>query len=417
MIKLETAIPDRILRIIVISGALLIALVLLIFFGHRAYVHWQAPRLAKQAQAAIQSNDFTRASLLAQRALQLDRGSADAARAVADIADKQGAGDALSWRQFVVKSLPNSIPDRLALVRTALRLGQTKVAQDTLGAIPNQDRENAEYHACAAQLALALNKLEEADAHYQRATELDPKNVVFAFNRAVVELRFLDKRDAAEAALRGISGDEKLRLLAEKALLADAIEHLNWNSALPLVDAIIADPKSEFSDRILRLDILRRAFNPKLSASLEEVQKDAAAKPADAAALLLWMQENERAREGVKWADELSREIRDSSPVKAALALSFITLGEWNSAEALVRSDNWGGLEYLRLAIFARALKERSSGELFQITWEAASSLRIGDGKTNFAKSIGQWSHTARTARQPYDGWNTIIPPRETRLA
>jgi len=371
-INLETTIQDRILRVIVISGCLLIACVLLIFFGHRAYVRWQAPRLARQAQSAIFRGDLTTASLLAQRALQLDRNNPDAARAVADMADKQGAEDALGWRQLVVKVLPNSMPDRLALVRTALRLGQTKIAEAALAAVPNREQENAEYHACAAQLALALNKLEDADFHYQRATELDPSNVVFAFNRAVVELRFLEKRDVAEATLRRFSENEKVRLLAQKALLADAIEHLNWNSALPLADAIVADPKSEFSDRIVRLDVLRHAFNPSLSTSLEKMQKDGATKPADAAALLIWMEQNEQAREGVKWADGLRPEIRDSSPVKAALAFCFLTLGDWNSVEALVRSGNWGILEYLRLAIFARALKERNNLELFRAKWEAA---------------------------------------------
>ena len=106
---------------LIVIGALCL-LVAVSWGGHRFYVRWQEHKLMRQAHVAFDKNDLRWAAMAAQRAYAVDPKSADACRTLAAIAEKQNAPEAIDWRRRIVALVPNSMPDRVALVECALRL-------------------------------------------------------------------------------------------------------------------------------------------------------------------------------------------------------------------------------------------------------------------------------------------------------
>ncbi len=237
------SLSDRVLRLIIIGSSAFAALILTIYLARRAYVHWQPERLARAAQAAADAGDVAEASLLTQRALQIDGNNASATRTMANLAEKIGSPEESIWREQVLRLVPDSGPDRLALVRAALRAGKLAQAEEALAKVAAQDRENVGYQSAAGDLALALNKNQEAETHFTQALARDPDNAELQFSLAFVRLRFLERRAEARATLRQLASREAFRIRALRALLQDDVAIYNWDSALPLAKELAADPE------------------------------------------------------------------------------------------------------------------------------------------------------------------------------
>lgn len=372
MANLETAIPDRILRIIVISAVALAALIALGIFANRLYQKWQPERLAKQARLAIERGDYPSAAVLTQRALNLNSDNAEACRVAAELADKARSPEAIGWWERVTNLSPNSTSDALALARTAIRVGALAKAQQVLEKLKDRGNENPEYHFCAALLAEAQGKYQAANDHYAAALRLQPENALYQYATAKLELRFLEKRDAARATLRALSTHKAMRLPALRALLADDVAIFDWKSAEPTAKELANDPTSEFNDRLAYLEVLRRSYSPDFPVVLAAFQSTAKDRPDDLAALLLWMERAGRAGEAIEWALTLPKETRSHPTVSAALGLCLISKQDWVALEALVRGAKWDALEFARLAFLARALRERGEQTLFRSTWSSA---------------------------------------------
>ena len=57
------------------------------------------------------------------------------------------------------------MPDRIALVESALRFKQPAIAADVLAQVPAAQQNDARYHSAAAHLALTKNDLAAAEQH------------------------------------------------------------------------------------------------------------------------------------------------------------------------------------------------------------------------------------------------------------
>ena len=92
----------------------------------------------RQAHVAFDKNDLRWAAMAAQRAYAVDPKSVDACRTLAAIAEKQNAPEAIDWRRRVVALVPDSMPDRVALVECALRFQATGDRGRGAGAGPDR---------------------------------------------------------------------------------------------------------------------------------------------------------------------------------------------------------------------------------------------------------------------------------------
>src|SRR4030095_11112641 len=121
-------------------------LVVVCWGGHRFYMRWQEHKLMRQAHVAFDKNDVRWATMAAQRAYAVEPESADACRLLASVAERRDNPEAIDWRRRVVALSPNSLPDRIALVESALRFQQPAIAAGALAQVPTERQNDARYH-------------------------------------------------------------------------------------------------------------------------------------------------------------------------------------------------------------------------------------------------------------------------------
>jgi hypothetical protein len=125
-------------------------------------------------------------------------------------------------------------------------------------------------------------------------------------------------------------------------------------------------------------------------------QQAALARPEDAAALMEWLRLADRVGEALAFAETLTPELRDSIPVKMALAECAVTARDWPALRAVVDAGKWESSEYLRLAYLSRALSEQQEKDNATVQWSAATaaSLRQKDGAQRLAYLASRWGWT-----------------------
>jgi thioredoxin-like negative regulator of GroEL len=113
-----------------------------------------------------------------------------------------------------------------------------------------------------------------------------------------------------------------------------------------------------FVDRLLLLSALHLSADPASTPLLEELKREAAGVPEQAADLLSWFNGNAMPVAAISWASQLPPETLSQKAVPIALADAYIAAGDWTGMRAIVKTGNWGSIDYLRSALAARASRE-----------------------------------------------------------
>ncbi len=402
------------LKLGLIGLAAIILLIAGIWGGARVFHQWQGRRFVEQAAAAAERGNDSMAASLAARAYSLDAGDVEALRLLAVMAERHRETSAVEWRRRICELRPQSAVELLALAKTALRFRMATVAEGALTRLDAKAKASAEYFATAAQLATLRNDPGMADEHYAAALKLEPQNVDLQLGRALVDLRLPERRAAAEEVLRSFFNHSTHGRVARGVLLADAIARSEWAVALPIAQELATNAGAEFNDRLVCLDLLQRAGSAEAAAYLTDLETRAAPMTDDAVALLLWMQENALAAEGVKWAATLPSATKTKPTLKAALALCFLNLEDWSALESLVESDNWGEWDYLRLALRARDVHHHGLRDLFGSAWTeaVAAAAKQPGGLDQLLRLTTTWGWTSEL-REIYWVWTETQRGRE----
>jgi tetratricopeptide (TPR) repeat protein len=397
-------------RLIVCALAAIVA-----FGGYRGYGAWRKRHLSQQAQGFFAQHDYRSAALVARHVLQLDANNAAACRIMAEIAERTGKREALSWREQVVALEPTVAANRIALASTTLRLGQFDLARKTLEAADAAARASVKYHELAGTLAIAEKNSVQAEAEFAAALELEPANGQLALNLATIRLTSTDaaKRERARAELTRLAEQSSLHLDALRALTADALA----NKSLGLAEKWAAQLRSEkgatFSDLILYAEASREST--RAEAALRDVETSAARSPATAAALVTWMNRHEQAQTALDWALGLPPKILQASPVPLAVAEAYSFLQDWKGLQGWVDGKNWGEEEFLRLAVVSHALHRLTPGDRAsmesQTAWAAA--LKATKNRPERLTAIAQLAEGWDYAEEAADAWWLIANGNE----
>lgn len=349
--------------------------------GYRGLVNWQQGQLVRQARAFLQKGDYRSAALSARQALQINVANLEACRIIAEMAELAGSTDAIYWRRRIVELEPSVSANRLEWARTALRFGEAETADRALLSIDAAGRETAAYHAVTAGLALTLKQPRLAESHFAEAVKRDPSNARYHLDLANVRLLSPDPKRLGEArkTLVQLLDDPSLRASALRSLLADAVRADDEGKALPLARHLAADPNAQFEDWLLCLDVLRRAKHADFPTGLRQLQGQAVQNPANLYQLVSWMNVHGMAEEAREWTRSLSKGMQAEPLVRMALANCLAGLKDWAGVQALVEPGDWGNLNFIRLAILTRALRENGSGVAWRIQWRAAVTAASAD--------------------------------------
>ena len=351
------------------------------YAGYRGYRSVRQARLVKQAREYLAKPDPRKALLCLQRALRYNSRDTEACRLMAQLAEAGRSPAALVWRSRVVDLNPRSLNDRLALAQTAMILRDYPTATNALEGVDPAGKKTAAYHNIAGAVAAAANQPVQAESHFLEAARLEPTNSVPQLNLAVVRLHGTNAQAQAEArsTLAGISSaSPALRCQALRELVADAMRSRQTNAALALSGDLVQQTNSVFSDRLLRLEVLRTARNPEFKPALAAFQREAVGDSGKIYEMAIWQMAKTTPGDTLAWLRSLPLNTQTNPPVALLAAECYTTLRDWKGLQASLDPQHWAELEFIRRAFRARALRGQELSGAAKAEWELALKTATG---------------------------------------
>ena len=328
--------------------------------GHRSFRSWQQRRLVAQANAFVNEGDYKHASLNARRLLQINPESAEACRILARLAEKAGLRSAVDWRRRVMELGAAGQGDLIALARDGVRFDERAITELAMSRLPESAKTTAEYHALLAEIAFARRDGVEMERQLSEAQRIEPANRDYTLRLAALRLGSNDYALSARGkeTLVELQNEPAFRREAARYLAQDAIRRFDSAEALRLARQLDGFPEKNFSDRLVLLGALQLARDPEFQSLLEELQTFAADDAERASALVTWMNMHQMSTQAIVWSAKLPPAVLGNKLVPIALADAYVAVRDWAGLQKLLKSGNWGDVDFIRNALSARALRE-----------------------------------------------------------
>jgi Tfp pilus assembly protein PilF len=367
-------------RLAFLAAGLAIAIVLgALFFryGLTLYEDWRQTRLLHEAASMLQQGRCSEATQTARELLVQHPDSLPALYILAEAAEKQNLEKAISWREQIARLRPKDPDSQLNLVSAALRFGKLDLARKALDQIPANDRDRAAFHIVAGWLACAEGNFPEQEEQFAAAVKKEPKNDLYQFNLAAMQIHSDDAQKTAKARedLERLSKLAPYRTGALRALLNDAVARRDLSAADNFAQQLQMSQEVTFGDYLLCLNFYRKLNEKKFYLLLERVKPFAAKNPSDLASLMDWMNRNGLTGDVVKWVEKLPAEKLIAPPASVVMADVYADAKNWTRLKRWTRKGMWGESDYLRLAyqaIATRQSRQDSADTEFHGLWHAA---------------------------------------------
>jgi thioredoxin-like negative regulator of GroEL len=391
--------PLRVAIYVFAAAAALALIVVLGTYGSKLYSGWRETRLLKRASAMLDNKDFAGADRLARQVLEVHGDSLSAFYILADATEKQNSQQTVSWRAQIARLQPDNIDAQLNLASAALRFGQIDLARKTLAIIAPRAQDRAAFHVVAGWLARAEGNAAEQEHHFEIAAQKDPKNDVYQFNLAAIQIHSADpaKIKRARESLNRLMEKPQFRSGALRALLNDAVDQKDVETADRLAQQLQMSPDVTFGDYLLCLNFYRKLDAKKFDNLLEKVKPVAARNPGDLGLLMDWMNENGMAADVIKWMEKLPAEATGHPAPAIAIAAAFAELKNWSRLRRWTRSESWGTDDYLRLAyqgFAAHQSRQAGADAEFDTLWREAlrAAADHSDHELVLARLASKWN-------------------------
>src|SRR6266480_1446820 len=368
-------------RVALVAAGLAIAILLgtlFLRYGLKLYEDWRQTRLLHEAALMLQQGRFNEATQTARKLLAQRPDSQPILYILAEAAEKQNLEETISWREQIARLRPKDPDSQLNLISAALRFGKLDLARKTLDQIAASDRHRAAFHVVAGWLAYAEGNFAEQEKQFAAAVKKEPKNDLYQFNLAVLQIHDAQKNPNARENLERLSKLAPYRTGAVRALLNDAVARNDLSAADNFAQQLQMSQEVTFGDYLLCLNFYRKLDEKKFHLLLERVKPFAARNPSDLASLMNWMNQNGLAGDVVKWIDKLPTEKLSSPPTAIAVAEAYANGKNWYRLKRWTRRGIWDESEYLRLAYQAIATRQARSGSSgtahteFETLWSSA---------------------------------------------
>lgn len=360
------------------------------------YRYWKQEHLVNMANAFLTRSDTANAILCLQRALQSNPSNVEACRMFASLAEKAGSRNAIWWRRRVVELEPKELQNRVDWAKSALVLGDLAAANEALASIDEKGRQTAEYHKAVGSLAWAQNKYAESEAQYVEALRLEPTNSASQLNLAIARLVVDNgaKANEARARLETLRTNDSVGQEALRQLTQDAMRHHAIEKAVAYAHVLQQDAKCRFADRLLYLEALRQARSPQFAPCLSSLQSLSATNSRDAFEVVGWMAHHGAAKNALSWSESLAPTVRTNMPLPLIVADSYASIGDWESLEAMLKSQEWGDMDYARHLLDSRALRAQGNTLAASVEWRRAlkaASQRV-EGLNDLVRRTAAWN-------------------------
>lgn len=285
--------------------------------------------------------------------------------------------------------------DLIALAHDGVRFDDRAITEAALRRLPESAKTTAEYHALLADIALAQRDSVEMEKQLSEAQRIEPANKDYTMRLATLWLGSDDYaiRVRGRETLVELQREPAFRRDATRYLAEDALRHFDSKEALRLARQLDGFPEKNFADRLVLLAAMQATGDPGFQSLLDELQSLAADEPERAAALITWMNAHQMSTQAVVWSAKLPPAVIGSKLVPMALADAYVTVRDWPGLERLVKSGNWGVVDFIRNALSARALREQGDETEATAQWAEAVKKVTGNSRSTMmlAETAEKW--------------------------
>ncbi len=374
--------------------------------GWPVFKRWQQDRLIAGATEFFRKRDFRSAYVMANRAFQNDPRSVAACRLAAAVAEEDHSPATIFWRQRIADLLPGETAPLTDLAATAIRFGETFIAENAVAQIAPEKRGSVAYLQVAASLAVAQQQFPAALEFFQKALQADPQNKELQLGLATIRVGVTEGPDAENArqTLTALRAEPSCTLAATRALLTDARKRGDSPAALKLAKELRHAKGASLADNLRYLDELQHAKDPGIGAELD-ILKTGAGQNGDLIYVVAsWMTTHDRAQQSADWLATFPAKVRALIPVQLATSETYAALGDWKRLRDLLNTSEWGDLEFLRFAMLAKVADELSGHARradFQTHWDRATSATTGNPNalSMLARLVTGWGWKAEAAQ------------------
>src|SRR6266496_4563921 len=392
--------PARLAVMVALVAVALLVGVLLFNYSSKLYENWRQTHLLHGATALLQEGELSKATQMAQELLRRRPDSLPALYVLAEAAERQNLEQAVSWRGQIARLLPKNVESQLNLASAALRFGKLDLARGALDRVPSNDRDRAAFHVVAGWLARAEGNFAEQEEQFASAVKKEPKNDVYQFNLAALQIHSGDPEKSTKArdTLQRLSTVGPYRTGALRALLNDAVARNDLTAADNFAQQLQISPEITFGDYLLCLNFYRKLDQKKFRVILDRVKPFAARDPSNLASLIDWMNQNGLAGDVVKWIDKLPQARLRSTQTSVAVADAYARTKNWSRLKGWTGTGMWGDSDYLRIAYQAIATRQSrsrngTSNTQFENLWHSAEQLasKQPDRELALARLASRW--------------------------
>ncbi len=341
---------------------------------------WLAPKFERQlaekslrqAQEMLRQQDYRRAQLMLEQAVQTNPGDTEARRQLARFYEELGSPRALpTWRELV-RLTPGDDTNQIGLALCALRLDDLATAREAAAAVGSVGQATVEYHRLAAGIALRAGNRVVLDREIAELATLEPDNARAQFNYAAIELASA-KPSVAESARRELmtlARGQPLRIRAALELLREAAP--NAVTAYPVLAEKILPPRGGLPSFTSWAMAPRGIFD-----LIVYMQGQPNPEPEDAAILAEWLRRQGLAAEAAFWLGTLETATQNDPQVLAVRASCFVQTHDWRGLAGALRQGAWGRMsdDLVSLAMASRLQGERRHPDHARDSWGDALEL------------------------------------------
>ena len=366
----ETKAPARRWRLWLGIGAGFLALLVVVGVWLAPKFEQQlADRSLREAQEMLRQQDYRRAQLMLEQAVQSNPADVETRRQLAKFYEELGSPRALpTWRELV-RLTPGDDNNEIGLGFCALMLGDLATASEAAATVSPAGQALVSYHKLAAGIALRAGNRAALESEIAELATLEPDNARAQFNHAAIDLRS-DKPERVESArqtLRALAKSKPLRIRATRELMrADA---RNATTAYPVLAEQILPPRGGLPSFVSWAMAPRGFFD-----LIVYMQGQPNPEPEDAAVLADWVRRQGLAAEAAFWLGTLDPATQNDPQILAVRASCFAQIHDWRGLAAALREGAWGRLpdDVINLALASRLQRDRRRGEHAQDTWNDA---------------------------------------------
>jgi len=155
-------------------------------------------------------------------------------------------------------------------------------------------------------------------------------------------------------------------------LAGDALRLQQPDVALKRTTQLLRETNSVWADRLLRLQALKQATDPKFQSELSDVEREAGSNSRNLYECARWEMDALSPAAALSWLRTLPPGLQTNQPAALLIAECLATKQEWRDLSDSLSAANWSDWEFVRHAFLARALQGEGMKISSETEWNAA---------------------------------------------